>query len=105
EEWRRHTVVALRRLGICALWLGALASLPLAFERRRIAHPKGLGLRRFSKSITAGICGRRNGYRSIFAANFQQCNVNIRQVSRENIRRKPGQFPRKASRAKWLKSS
>src|SRR5215467_421992 len=29
--------------------------------RRRIAHPKGLGLRRFSKSITAGICGRRNG--------------------------------------------
>src|SRR5262249_28733146 len=32
------------------------------------AHPKGLGLRRFSKSITAGICSRWNGYRSNCAA-------------------------------------
>src|SRR6516164_5156792 len=53
-------VVALRRFGI-ALRIRALASLLLARERRRIAHPKGLGLRRFSKSITPGICGRRNG--------------------------------------------
>jgi hypothetical protein len=39
----------LRRLSICALRLRALASLLLALERRRIAHPKGLGLRQFSK--------------------------------------------------------
>jgi hypothetical protein len=31
------------------LWLRALASLLLALERRRIAHPEGLGLRRFFK--------------------------------------------------------
>jgi hypothetical protein len=37
------------RFGICALRLRALASLLLARERRRIAHPKGSGLRRFSK--------------------------------------------------------
>src|SRR5215472_11258280 len=43
-----RTVVALRRFGI-ALRLRALAGLVLALERRRIAHPKGLGLRRFSK--------------------------------------------------------
>src|SRR5215467_8144073 len=47
--------------GAFALRLRALASLLLALERRRIAHPQGLGLRRYSKSITAGICGRRNG--------------------------------------------
>src|SRR5262249_53351206 len=35
--------------GAFALRLRALASLLLALERRRIAHPKGLGLRRFSK--------------------------------------------------------
>jgi len=33
---------------IRVLRLRALASLLLALERRRIAHPKGLGLRRFS---------------------------------------------------------
>src|SRR5215470_2092047 len=64
------SAVALRRLpvfgvlaalGATVLRLRALASLPLALERRLIAHPKGLGLRRFSKSITSGICGRRNG--------------------------------------------
>src|SRR5215469_7131560 len=44
EELRRRTVVTLRRFGI-ALRLRALASLLLALERRRIAHPKGLGLR------------------------------------------------------------
>src|SRR5262249_46958839 len=43
-----RTLDALRRFGI-ALRLRALASLLLALERRRIAHPKGLGLRRFSK--------------------------------------------------------
>ncbi len=32
-----------------ALRLRALASLLLALERRRIANPKGLGLRRFAK--------------------------------------------------------
>src|SRR5215470_4916654 len=64
------SAVALRRvpvfgvlaaLGATVLRLRALASLLLALERRRIAHPKGLGLRRFSTSITAGICARRNG--------------------------------------------
>src|SRR5215470_10059403 len=49
--------------GAFALRLRALASLLLAPERRRIAHPKGLGLRRFSKSITAGIYDRRNRVR------------------------------------------
>src|SRR3974377_2140441 len=53
-------ILALRRFGI-ALRLRALLGLLLALERRRIAHPKGLGLRRFSKSITAGIYDRRNG--------------------------------------------
>src|SRR5215469_2268694 len=38
-----------RRFGVFARWLRALAGLLLALERRRIAHPKGLGLRRFSK--------------------------------------------------------
>src|SRR5262249_25922774 len=36
-------------LRVFALRLRALVSLLLALERRRIAHPKGLGLRRFSK--------------------------------------------------------
>src|SRR5262249_13016298 len=44
-----RTVAALRRFGISALRLRALVGLLLALERRRIAHPKGLGLRRFSK--------------------------------------------------------
>src|SRR6516165_2794929 len=43
-----RTVGALRRFGI-ALRLRALVGLLLALERRRIAHLKGLGLRRFSK--------------------------------------------------------
>src|SRR5215471_1931050 len=52
------SAVALRRLpvfgvlaalGATVLRLRALASLLLALERRRIAHPKGLGLRRFSR--------------------------------------------------------
>src|SRR6516165_11587920 len=34
---------------VFALRLRALGSLLLALERRRIAHPKGLGLRRFSR--------------------------------------------------------
>src|SRR5215471_18111569 len=41
EELLWRTVFALR--------LRALVGLLLALERRRIAHPKGLGLRRFSK--------------------------------------------------------
>src|SRR5262249_55060265 len=48
EELPRATGL-LRRFGISALRLRALATLLLALERRRIAHPKGLGLRRFSK--------------------------------------------------------
>ena len=40
---------AVRRSDTSALRLRTLASLLLALERRRIAHPKGLGLRRFSK--------------------------------------------------------
>src|SRR5215469_14956818 len=53
--------------GAFALRLRALVGLLLARERRRIAHPKGLGLRRFSRSITAGICDRRNGVNDQFA--------------------------------------
>src|SRR5262249_16973948 len=46
---RRAAVACLRRLSPCALRLRALVGSLLALERRRIAHPKGLGLRRFSK--------------------------------------------------------
>ena len=38
-----------RSLKVFALRLRALVGLLLALERRRIAHPKGLGLRQFSK--------------------------------------------------------
>ena len=58
---------ALPPLGAAALRLRALVGFLLALERRRIAHPKGLGLRRFSKSITAGICAQRNGVQDQFA--------------------------------------
>src|SRR6516225_5305470 len=58
--WLRLAFGALRRFS-AALWPCDLARSPSALERRRIAHPEGLGLRRFSKSITAGICGQRNG--------------------------------------------
>jgi hypothetical protein len=39
----------LRRSGFGVLRRCDLVGLPPALERRRIAHPKGLGLRRFSK--------------------------------------------------------
>jgi hypothetical protein len=48
---RRFTVLRLR----------ALASLLLALERRRIAHPKAWDYADFQSTITAGICARRNG--------------------------------------------
>src|SRR5262249_37488793 len=48
EELLRRDAGAEPRFGI-ALRLRALVGLLLALERRRIAHPKGLGLRRFSK--------------------------------------------------------
>src|SRR5215467_2427327 len=48
EELLRRDAGAEPRFGIASR-LRALASLLLALERRRIAHPKGLGLRRFSK--------------------------------------------------------
>src|SRR5215472_4887125 len=48
EELLRRDAGAEPRFGI-ALGLRALVGLLLALERRRIAHPKGLGLRRFSK--------------------------------------------------------
>ena len=49
---RRAAVACLRRFGIALrlrALVGALVGLLLALERRRIAHPKGLGLRRFSR--------------------------------------------------------
>jgi hypothetical protein len=42
-----------------------IAGLLLALERRRIAHPKSLGLRRFSKWITAENCDWRNGVHKV----------------------------------------
>src|SRR5262245_60724874 len=48
-EERRRRGSALRRFCAALLRLRALVGLLLALERRRIAHPKGLGLRRFSK--------------------------------------------------------
>ena len=50
EEWR----AAVR---VFALWLRPLASLLLARERRRIAHPKAWDHADFQSAITAGICG------------------------------------------------
>src|SRR5215467_2955678 len=85
HEFRRHAVAGLNKKAVPILWACNVAEIGFAYarrgfneriendfeikgraalERRRIAHPKGLGLRRFSKSITAGICGRWNGYRS-----------------------------------------
>jgi hypothetical protein len=60
----------LRRFGI-ALRLRALDSLPLALERRRIAHPKAQDYADFQSTITAGICDRRNG------ASGQFCTATI----------------------------
>src|SRR5262249_38261643 len=54
--------------GFCALRLRALASLLLALERRRIAHPKAQDYADFQRGITAGICGRRNGFQTLFCA-------------------------------------
>jgi hypothetical protein len=70
---------------VFALRLRALVTLLLALERRRIAHPKGLGLRRFSKSITSGICGRWNGVQgsvcTAAAKKFSRCGY-ISEVGR-----------------------
>jgi hypothetical protein len=46
---------------VFALRPRALTSLPLARERRRIAHPKAQDYADLQSGITAGICGRRNG--------------------------------------------
>jgi hypothetical protein len=46
---------------VFTLRLGALASLLLALERRRIAHPKAQDYAEFQTGITAEICGQRNG--------------------------------------------
>src|SRR6516165_618751 len=48
-EERRRRGSALRRFSVVALRRCDLARSPPALERRLIAHPKGLGLRRFSK--------------------------------------------------------
>jgi len=69
EELPRATG-ALRRFGISALRLRALASLLLALERRLIAFPKAQDYADFQSGITAEICDRRNGYRSNCAAKF-----------------------------------
>src|SRR5262249_18532941 len=55
-----------RRLGISALRRCALASLLLAVERRRIAHPKAQGYADLQGGVTAGICDRRNGDQESF---------------------------------------
>ena len=44
-----RTVGALRRFGVAAFRRRDLTDAEPALERRRIAHPKGLGLRRFSR--------------------------------------------------------
>jgi hypothetical protein len=44
-----RTVGALRRFGVAAFRHRDLTDAESALERRRIAHPKGLGLRRLSK--------------------------------------------------------
>src|SRR5262252_1666194 len=48
---------------VFALRLCALASLLLALERRRIAHPKAQDYADFQSAITSGICAQINGVR------------------------------------------
>jgi hypothetical protein len=55
---------------VFALRLRAVANLLLALERRRIASLKAQDYADFQSGITAGICGRWNGYRSNCAAKF-----------------------------------
>src|SRR6516165_3462815 len=57
---------AVRRSDTSALRPRVLSGSPPALERRRIAHPKGSGLR-FQSGITAGICDWRNGVQYKFA--------------------------------------
>jgi hypothetical protein len=47
--WRAPDFGAFRRFSAACLPRGDLAGLLLALERRRIAHPKSQGLRRFSE--------------------------------------------------------
>src|SRR6516164_7157599 len=85
ETPRLRLAFGAQRRFSAALWPCDLARSPPALERRRIAHPKGLGLRRFSKSITSRICGPRNGVSMI----------NLRSLSALGI-------GRSLFRARWL---
>ena len=67
EERRRRTVVALRRFGISALPLRALASLLLALERRRIAHPKLRTTPIFKVGLQQGFAAGEMGFGGQFA--------------------------------------
>src|SRR6516225_8225239 len=62
EELLRRDAGAEPRFGI-ALRLRALATLLLALERRRIAHPRLRTTPIFKRGITAGIADRRNRFR------------------------------------------
>jgi hypothetical protein len=62
EELRLRTAFR-----VFALRLRAVASLLLALERRRIAHPKAQDYTDFQNGITAEIRDRRNGLQYKFA--------------------------------------
>jgi hypothetical protein len=83
-------------LGIRALRLRALVGLLLALERRRIAHPEGLGLRRFSKCDYSRVLRRVEwGSGSVCTAaakKFSRCGYISevrRAVDRADLNRRP----------------
>src|ERR1700745_3918547 len=79
EEPRLCTVLTLRIPAFCRR---ALASLPLALERRRIAQ--GRDYADVQSEITAGICDRRNGVPGQFARQ-QSLAAHVRFGSKADI--------------------
>jgi hypothetical protein len=61
-----RTVGALRRFGVAAFRRRDLTDAEPALERRRIAHPKGLGLRRL-KGLQQGFAVGEMGFNNQFA--------------------------------------
>src|SRR5262249_27357826 len=62
-----RTVGTLRRFGVAAFWRRDLTDAEPALERRRIAHPKGLGLRRFQRALEQGFATGGTGINGQFA--------------------------------------
>jgi len=109
EELLWRTVRVVRRLGVFALRLRALASLPLALERRRMAYPKAQDYADFQSGITAPICDLRNGVKGhVCRAAILRCSRPLWVKSRHRIgaSRCP-LYPRKRTllSASWMSAS